>query len=85
MKKQINEIKKMQLLSGLITESEYHETEEKVNERYGFENDDLISDNITTSMSIEELVKDMLSTAGSDPSITLKDYLLKYDSSEEGI
>jgi hypothetical protein len=80
MKRQINEIKKMQLLAGLITESEYRKTEETVNERYGFENDDLIYDNML-SMDIEQLISDMLSTVESDPSTTLKDYLLKYDSS----
>jgi hypothetical protein len=80
MKSKTNEIKKMQLLAGLITESEYRETEEKVDEVYGFENDDLIYDNML-SMNIEQLISDMLSTVGSDPSITLKDYLLKYDSS----
>jgi hypothetical protein len=91
MKKQINEIKKMQLLAGLITESEYQEEmmntevkssedKEKANEVYGFENDDLIYDNMVT-MDIDQLISDMLKTVESDPSITLKDYLLKYDSS----
>jgi hypothetical protein len=56
------------------------EIEEKVNEVYGFENDDLIYDNMVT-MDIDQLISDMLKTVESDPSITLKDYLLKYDSS----
>jgi cobalamin biosynthesis protein CobT len=81
MKKQIKEIKKMQLLAGLITESEYREAEEKVNEVNGLENDDLIYDNMV-SMDIEQLVSNMLSTVESNPSITLKDYLLKYDYSD---
>ena len=86
MKKQINEIKKMQRIAGLITESEYQEEiikdEEKVNEVYGLENDDLIYDNMVT-MDIEQLVSDMLSTVEKEPSSTLKDYVLKYDSSED--
>jgi hypothetical protein len=32
-------------------------------------------------MDIDQLISDMLKTVESDPSITLKDYLLKYDSS----
>ena len=86
MKKQINEIAKLKRIAGLITESEYQEEiikdEEKVNEVYGLENDDLIYDNMVT-MDIEQLVSDMLSTVEKEPSSTLKDYVLKYDSSED--
>ena len=173
MKKQINEIKKMQLLAGLITESEYREAMiqdssdlkvkwtpeyysaikkygdeaydekgladgftmkngKKVKEIVGYyvpegsdnssneefdvigyiystsgkdieteyseddldnafnsvfikenlENDDIIYDTLV-DMDHEQLVSNMLSTAENNPSLTLIDYLKKYNTSEE--
>ena len=67
MKTQINEIKRMKKLA-MIKEN--------------LENDDVIY-NALLDIDHEQLVSDMLATAESDPSLTLIDYLKKYDSSEE--
>ena len=67
MKTQINEIKRMKKLA-MIKEN--------------IENDDVIY-NALLDIDHEQLVSDMLATAESDPSLTLIDYLKKYDSSEE--
>ena len=68
MKKQINEIKRMQRLAGVIKEN--------------LENDDIIYDSLI-DMDHEQLVSNMISTAENNPSLTLIDYLKKYDTSEE--
>ena len=67
MKTQINEIKRMKKLA-MIKEN--------------LENDDVIY-NALLDIDHEQLVSDMLATAESDPSLTLIDYLKKYNSSEE--
>jgi hypothetical protein len=67
MKQQINEIKRMKKLA-MIKEN--------------LENDDIIYDALA-DMNHEQLISDMLSTAEGDPSLTLIDYLKKYDTSEE--
>jgi hypothetical protein len=67
MKQHINEIKRMKKLA-MIKEN--------------LENDDIIYDALV-DMNHEQLISDMLSTAEGDPSLTLIDYLKKYDTSEE--
>jgi uncharacterized protein YjgD (DUF1641 family) len=63
------EFKKMQKLAGLITENQIN-------------NDDLIY-NALLGIDHEQLVSDMLSAAESNPSMTLVEYLNKYDSSND--
>ena len=46
------------------------------------ENDDIIYNRLV-EMDHEQLVSDMLSTAESDPSLSLIDYLRQYDTSDE--
>jgi hypothetical protein len=67
MKTPINEIKRMKKLA-MIKEN--------------LENDDVIY-NALLDIDHEQLVSDMLAAAESNPSLTLIDYLKKYDSSEE--
>jgi len=67
MKQHINEIKRMKKLA-MIKEN--------------LENDDIIYDALL-NMDQEQLISDMLSTAEGDPSLTLIDYLKKYDTAEE--
>lgn len=67
MKKQINEIKRMKQLAGL---------------KENLQNDDMIYDHMLT-VDHEYLVSDMISAAEGDPSLTLIDYLKKFDYSDE--
>ena len=67
MKQQINEIKRMKKLARI---------------KENLENDDIIYDALVT-MNHEQLIADMVSTAEGNPSLTLIDYLKKYDTSEE--
>ena len=70
------EFKKMQKLAGLITENQVNET------NGGLTNDDLIYDALLT-IDHEQLVSDMLSTAENNPSMTLIEYLNRYDFSND--
>jgi hypothetical protein len=67
---------RMQMLAGIITESQY-----AVRLKETLENDDIIYDNLV-NFKHEQLVSDMLSTAEESPSITLINYLQKFDSSK---
>ena len=68
MKQNLNEIKRLQKLAGVIKEN--------------LENDDVIYDSLV-DMDHEQLISNMISTAESNPSLTLIDYLKQYDSSNE--
>ena len=68
MKQNLNEIKRLQKLAGVIKEN--------------LENDDAIYDSLV-DMDHEQLVSNMISTAESNPSLTLIDYLKQYDNSNE--
>ena len=70
------EFKKMQKLAGLITENQVNET------NGGLTNDDLIYDALL-NIDHEQLVSDMLSTAKNNPSMTLIEYLNRYDFSND--
>ena len=70
------EFKKMQKLAGLITENQVNET------NGGLTNDDLIYDALL-NIDHEQLVSDMLSTAENNPSMTLIEYLNRYDFSND--
>jgi predicted RNA-binding protein with RPS1 domain len=73
MKQNINEIKKMQLLAGLITESEYQESViNKIKE--ALTNDESIYDRML-NIDQEQLVSSILEFAQSNPNIKLVDYL----------
>ena len=93
------EFLKMQKLAGLITENQYKgtltEIEGDPDDYYGYNepidpNDyadgnpsDAVIYDALLDIDHEQLVSDMLSTAESNPSITLVKYLDKYDSSND--
>jgi hypothetical protein len=93
------EFLKMQKLAGLITENQYKgtltEIEGDPDDYYGYNEpinpkdyadgnpSDAIIYDALLDMNHEQLVSDMLSTAESNPSITLVKYLDKYDSSND--
>ena len=70
------EFLKMQKIAGLITENQVNET------NGGLTNDDLIYDALL-NIDHEQLVSDMLSTAENNPSMTLIEYLNRYDFSND--
>jgi len=67
MKNQLNEIKRMQKLAGLITES-----------AWGNVSEENIYDNLS-STDHSELVNKLMETADSNPSLTLIDFLKTFD------
>jgi hypothetical protein len=93
------ELLKMQKLAGIITEGQYkkeiNEIEGDPDDYYGYNepvdpndyadgnpSDAMIYDTLM-DMDHEQLISDMMSTAENNPSITLAEYLSKYDYSND--
>ena len=64
---------RMQMLSGIITESQYKTKLKEV-----LSNDDNIYDNLM-GMDQEQLISQMMSAAEKNPELTLEDFLNQYD------
>jgi hypothetical protein len=71
MKNQLNEIRRMKTLAGIITEG-----------AYGNANEENIYDNLT-STDHSELVNKLMSTADENPTLTLIDFLKTFDVNED--
>lgn len=71
MKNQLNEIRRMKTLAGIITEG-----------AYGNANEENIYDNLTNT-DHSELVNKLMSVADENPTLTLIDFLKTFDVNED--